>query len=684
MARPPALPSLVNAAKPPLRVRGLARLGVEVLSETATLGAAAAVLALALALPAFHETANENWLRKNEIAVTFLDRYGNKIGERGIRHNDSVAVEEMPDHLIKAVLATEDRRFYEHFGVDVLGTLRALNANLRAGGVVQGGSSITQQLAKNLFLSSERTVERKVKEAFLAVWLESRFAKNEILKLYLDSAYLGGGTYGIDAASRYYFAKSARDVNLAEAAMLAGLFKAPARFAPHANLVAARLRASTVLDNLVEAGFMAEGQVLGARQSPARAVDRREEHTPNYYLDYAFREVQQILANLPAHAGERVFLVRTAFDPAIQKAADEAVESSLRHSGHEYNVEQAALVLMEINGAVRAMVGGRDYGESQFNRATDALRQPGSAFKPFVYATAFLHGMNANTIVQDEPICMGSWCPLNYSRTYLGAVPISRALALSLNTPVVRIANTVGRDRIVETAHKMGITTELRKTPSLPLGVAEVTVFDMAQAYATFAANGKRVRGHAALEIRNSRGERLWSDTTELARAEEVLPASVVREINPILVSVVENGTARRAMLDGITAGGKTGTTNAFRDAWFIGFTGNFVAAVWYGNDDYQPLHGMTGGSLPAITWQKVMTFAQQGVKLVPLPGVRREPPKQSSPNVIYALDLQNAGRSDRLPPRAVEQLLKLERAFRNARGSAALTPSPFMPAAAN
>ncbi len=654
-------------------VNGVRRLAVEGFSEAATLGACASVLALALAIPAFNETSDEDWLKKSELAVTFLDRYGNKIGERGIKHNDSVPLEEMPDHLIKAVLATEDRRFYEHFGIDIAGTLRALTTNVRAGGVVQGGSSITQQLAKNLFLSNERTIERKVKEAFLAIWLESRLKKNEILKLYLDRAYLGGGAYGVDAAAQYYFAKSAREVNLAEAAMLAGLFKAPARYAPHVNLPAARARASIVLDNLVEASFMTEGQVFGARRNPARAVDRREEQTPNYYLDYAFREVQQIAARLPATVFDRVFLVRTAFDPAIQKTADEAIESSLRQFGRDYNAGQAAIVVMEVNGALRAMVGGRDYGESQFNRATDALRQPGSAFKPFVYATAFMNGMTASTIVQDAPICLGNWCPQNYSRSYYGSMPISQALTLSLNTPAVRVAGVVGRQKIVDTARKMGLTTELRISAPLPLGAAEVTVFDMTQAFATFAANGKRVRGHAAIEIRSLTGELLWRDGTDLARAEQILPVSVINEMNPILVNVVENGTARRAILNGVISGGKTGTTNAYRDAWFIGLTGNFVAAVWYGNDDYQPLRRMTGGSLPAMTWHKVMTVAHQGVTIVPLPGVKRDAPKRDTPNVASSPDTLSRTRNSTLPPRAVEQLLKLERALRDARSSAGI-----------
>ncbi len=657
-------------------VSGFRRVAVEGLSETVTLGTAGAVLLLALAVPAFNETSDEDWLKKSELAVTFLDRYGNRIGERGIKHNDSVPLEEFPDHLIKSVLATEDRRFYEHFGIDVAGTLRALTTNFRAGGVVQGGSSITQQLAKNLFLSNERTIERKIKEAFLAIWLESRLTKNQILKLYLDRAYLGGGAFGVDAAAQYYFAKSVRDVSLPEAAMLAGLFKAPTRFAPHVNLPAARARASIVLDNLVEAGFMTEGQVFGARRNPARAVDRREEQTPNYYLDYAFREIQQIAARLPSHVHERVFVVRTAFDPAVQKTADEAIESSLRQFGRDYNAHQAAVVVMEVNGALRAMVGGRDYGESQFNRATDALRQPGSSFKPFVYATAFMNGFTAQSIVLDAPYCLGNWCPQNYSRSYSGSMPIFQALTLSLNTPAVRVAGEVGRQKIVDTARKMGLTTELRVSAPLPLGAAEVTVFDMTQAYATFAANGKRVRGHAALEIRSLAGELIWRDTTDLSRAEQILPVSVINEMNPILVNVVENGTARRAILNGILAGGKTGTTNAYRDAWFIGFTGNFVAAVWYGNDDYQPLRRMTGGSLPAMTWHKVMSVAHQGITPAPLPGVNRPAPKRDAPNAPATAQTPARNRATTLPPRAIERLMRIERAMRDAGGTVSLPPA--------
>src|SRR5665213_499026 len=346
---------------------GWRRIAVELLAEGATLGCVGMVLMLALATPAFQMTSDEDWLKKSELAVTFLDRYGNEVGTRGIRHNDSVPLDQFPDALIKAVLATEDRRFYDHFGIDIAGTARAFVTNARAGGVVQGGSSLTQQLAKNLFLNNERTIERKINEAFLAMWLEARLTKNEILKLYLDRAYMGGGAFGVDAAAQYYFNKSARDVNLSEAAMLAGLFKAPSKFAPHVNLPAARARANQVLDNLVEAGFMTEGQVFGARRNPATAIDRRDDNAPNYYLDWAFDEMKRLVDTFPKSMNERVFLVRTTLDSGLQRVADEGVESLLKQYGRDYHASQAAMVIADLDGGVRTMVGGKDYTSSQFN-----------------------------------------------------------------------------------------------------------------------------------------------------------------------------------------------------------------------------------------------------------------------------------------------------------------------------
>ncbi|NJO54483.1 MAG: PBP1A family penicillin-binding protein, partial [Bacteroidales bacterium] len=610
---------------------------IEPLSEVATLGTAGAVVMLALAVPAFRET-TPDWLKRTELAVTFLDRYGNEIGRRGVLQNDTVPLEEFPDHLIKAVLATEDRRFFEHFGIDFGGTLRALTANARAGGVVQGGSSLTQQLAKNLFLSNERTIERKVKEAFLAFWLETHLTKNEILKLYLDRAYLGGGAFGADAAAQYYFGKSVREVTLAEAALLAGLFKAPSKFAPHVNLPAARGRANVVLDNLVEAGLMTEGQVFGARRNPATPIERRDEKVPNYYLDWAFGEVGRIVETLPKSITERVFVVRTALDPNIQYVAETAVEEKLRQFGREYKARQAAAVILDVDGAMRAMVGGRDYGASQFNRATDALRQPGSSFKPYVYATAFMNGLKTTTVVRDEPICLGNWCPQNYGRSFAGRVTLHLALQKSINTVPVRLSLMLGngnakagRVKIIATARAMGLTTSLPDSSSLPIGAAEVTVLDQAQAYAAFATGGMKVTAHAALEIKTPTGETVWRHDRDAPKPLRVLPQSVAEDINRVLNSAVEDGTGRRAMVEGIRAAGKTGTTNGYRDAWFVGYTGNYVGAIWFGNDDYSPTNRMTGGSLPAMTWQQIMAYAHQGIDLKTLPGHGAEP-KPSKP----------------------------------------------------
>ncbi len=614
---------------------------VEPLSEAATWGTVGLLLMLALAVPAFRETSDDDWLKKSELAVTFLDRYGNEIGIRGIKHNDSVPLEEMPDHLIKAALATEDRRFYEHFGIDFFGTFRALVTNARAGGVVQGGSTITQQLAKNLFLSNERTIERKVNEAFLALWLETRLTKNEILKLYLDRAYLGGGAFGVDGAAQYYFGKSIRDVTLPEAAMLAGLFKAPSRFSPLANLPAARARANVVLDNLVDAGFMTEGQVYGARRNPATPIDRREEDAPNYYLDWAFDEMRKLVETFPKSVNERYFVVRTALDSNLQHYADREVELALRQYGHDYGASQAAVVIADLDGAVRAMVGGRDYGASQFNRAVDALRQPGSSFKPYVYATALANGFTPQSVVVDLPVCIGNWCPHNYSGGYSGAVTLTQAITNSINIIPVKLSIALGdgnpklgRAKIVQTARNLGIYTPLPDTPSLPIGADEVNVLEHAVAYATFPNLGKAVTPHALLEVRTGAGDVVWRFDRDGKRPEQVLSPQVALEMVGMMNSVVMNGTGRRAQLDGIQAAGKTGTTNSYRDAWFVGYTGNFSGAVWMGNDDYSSTKRMTGGTVPAMIWHNIMAYAHQGIELRPLPGL---PPPVHAPTVADA-----------------------------------------------
>ncbi|MCM5692393.1 transglycosylase domain-containing protein [Sinorhizobium meliloti] len=607
------------------RVRGWKRAFFEVLGEGMTLGAAGSVLMLALALPAFEETEG-NWRAQSDFAVTFLDRYGNEIGHRGIIHEDSVPIDELPDHLIKAVLATEDRRFFDHWGIDFLGLARAMTENARAGGVVQGGSTLTQQLAKNLFLSNERTIERKIKEAFLAVWLESNLSKKEILRLYLDRAYMGGGTFGAAAAAQFYFGKAITDVNLAESAMLAGLFKAPARYAPHVNLPAARARANEVLSNLVQGGLMTEGQVIAARLTPASVVDRAQVKAPDFFLDWAFEEVQRIAAPFAQHS----LIVRTTIDMGLQQAAEEAVESGLRQYGESYKVKQGALVMVEHGGAVRAMVGGRDYGESQFNRATRALRQPGSSFKVYTYAAAMEKGMTPETVVVDAPITWRGWSPQNYGRKYAGRVTVMNALARSINTIPVRLAkDKLGTEIIAETAKRMGIETPVRTDKTMPLGTSEVTVLDQATAYAVFPAGGLQSRRHGISQILNYDGDILYDFGRDAPPPRRVLSEQAVSSMNRILTQIPVIGTARRAALDnGIVTGGKTGTTQAYRDAWFVGFTGDYTTAVWFGNDDYTSTDEMTGGSLPAMTFKRLMDYAEQGIEHRAIPGIEIAPAK--------------------------------------------------------
>jgi len=662
---------------------------IEPLSELATFGMGGALLALALAVPAFRETSDEDWLKKSELAVVFLDRYGNEVGSRGIKHSNAVALADFPDQLIKAVLATEDRRFYEHFGIDFPGTLRAIITNARAGGVVQGGSSITQQLAKNLFLSNERTIERKVKEAFLAVWLETRLSKNEILKLYLDRAYMGGGAFGVDAAAQFYFGKSAREVNLAEAAMLAGLFKAPTRFAPHINLPAARARANVVLDNLVEAGFMTEGQVFGARRNPANAIDRRDEGAPGYYLDYAFDEMKKLVETFPRNIADRAFVVRTALDLGLQRAAEDAVENSIRQYGRDYHAKQAAAVVADLDGAVRAMVGGLDYNTSQFNRATDAMRQPGSSFKPYVYATALSNGYKPTTTVVDGPVCLGNWCPQNYGKSFSGTVTLIQAITRSINVVPVKLSimlgngnAKVGRAKIIATARRMGIVTPLPDTPSLPIGADEVNVLEHTVAYATFPNQGKAVTPHAVLEVRSGTGETIWRFDRDGKKPVQALSAQVASDMAYMMSKVVEEGTAKRAALDGIKAAGKTGTTNSYRDAWFVGYTGNFVCGVWFGNDDYSPLNRMTGGSLPAQTWHEIMAYAHQGIELKTVAGLGANP-------VAVGPILDKEGKDIPIKPamltvKGVQALLRVERLMDDASRAmvaASDSPAPATPA---
>jgi penicillin-binding protein 1A len=628
-------------------VTGWRRILVEFCCEASNVAIGVGLVALFLATPAFKVTSDsDDWLKKQDLAVTFLDRYGQEVGRRGIKHDDSVSFDELPKYLIEAVVATEDRRFFDHFGIDPIGTLRALTVNARASTVVQGGSSITQQLAKNIFLSNERTLIRKIKEAYLALWLERHLSKRRILQLYLDRVYMGGGTFGVQAASQFYFDKSVRDLTLSEAAMLAGLFKAPTKYAPHINLPAARARANDVLNNMVEAGYLTQGQIYAAEHNPATPVARSRETSPDWYLDWAYDEVQK-LADAGKLGNDRVLTVRTALDLDLQKHADATIEDQLRQNGPSFHAKQSATVALDPStGAVRAIVGGRDYGASQFNRAIYALRQPGSSFKPFVYFTALLSGkFKPSTIVVDSPVCIGDWCPQNYGGKFSGRLPLVNALAHSLNSIAVKLSIALGeqpghtnvfeaakrgRAKIVATARRMGITTPLVDTVSLPIGAAEVTMMEMAGAYAVFANGGKRVQPFAAIEITNSRGELIYRHDRDVPAPQQIFDPATVIEMDGMLRQVVEAGTGRRAHLDNTEVAGKTGTTNGYKDAWFIGFTGNYVCAVWYGNDDDTSMNNMTGGTLPAATWHEIMAFAHQGIELKPLPG--QTPPAAAKP----------------------------------------------------
>jgi len=665
-------------------VSGFRRFFVEIFSDGLSFLAIGAVIMTALALPAFDSTASGKFNKAEDYSVLFLDRYGNEIGRRGIRSDDSFPLDKLPDFFVKATLATEDRRFYDHFGIDVVGTLRALMSNAQGESSLQGGSSITQQLAKNLFLSSERTLERKIKEAFLSVWLEWHYSKDEILKLYFDRAYMGGGNFGAAAAAEFYFGKKITDVTLAEAAMLAGLFKAPTRYAPHVDIAAARARANLVLSNLVDSGFLTEGQVTAARRSPAVPVDRSHEaSSPNYFLDYAFEEAKKIIET--ADTTSNSFVVRTTIDPVLQSYAEDAVTSVVREQGEQYKVREAAMVVTEPQGAMRAMVGGMDYGKSQFNRAIVSTRQPGSSFKPFVYSTAFelLPDYSPSTTISDRPVCIGDWCPVNYGRNYKGSITLESAFAQSINTVPVTLSIKTGRDPIAQMAHKMGITNDFPVTRSLALGVASVSVLDMTSAYAVFANNGLKTPAYGITRITTLAGEPIFElDTT--TPHERVLSEHTVAYMNQMMRSVVTNGTGRRADIPGVPSLGKTGTTTSYRDAWFVGFTGNYVAAVWFGNDDYQTTNNLTGGTLPTIAWQKFMAYAHTNVEIKPVFGVDFEP----APFVIANADGTapaevQAERPPTLQPAAAQKLLdvadRLDATLKSARPAetAALTVSP-------
>jgi penicillin-binding protein 1A len=607
------------------RVSGPRRWLIDIVDDFFTFGVAAVFAIMAYALPPFSGT-GDIWNRGREYAITFTDSAGQIIGQRGIKQNDAVPLDEIPPVLINAVLATEDARFYDHFGVDVIGTIRAVVRNARANGVKQGGSSITQQVAKNLFLSPEKTIRRKVNEAFLSMWIEARRSKQEILKLYLDRSYLGGGNYGVEAASQFYFGKSVRDINISEAAVLAGLFKAPTNYAPHKNPEASAARTNVVLFRMLDAGFINQGELLEARRKPAQIVQQSMAAGPNWFMDYAYQDTLDIMEK-QGLKGTYVVEVKTTINSKLQEASQAILNDVVDNQGPIGKFTQAASITMAPDGAVRAVIGGREYEDSQFNRAITARRQVGSSFKPFVYLAALENGFTRDTKVQDSEACVGNWCVHNYNGESFGNVPLWEAMAHSINTVAVKLMVEVGRKKVEATARRVGITGPIDPYPTMAIGTSALTLIDMATGYATFAAGGKLAHPYAVLEIHKPSGELLYSHAANEKDAPQVADVNKIGELNSMMHDVVERGTATRARLGYAPVAGKTGTNASYRDAWFFGFTAHNVTGVWVGNDDNTSMDGtrensVTGGKVPGPAWKRIMDVAEAGLTPEGLPGV--------------------------------------------------------------
>ena len=555
--------------------------------------------------------------RPPTIEIVGLD--GKPLVMRGEMSGTDVPIKELPPYLPRAFIAIEDRRFYSHIGVDPVGLARAVVANVLRRGVSQGGSTITQQLAKNLFLTQNRTLWRKMQELVLALWLEHKFSKAEILELYLNRVYFGSGAYGVEAAAQRYFGKSARQVKVAEAAMLAGLVKSPSRLAPSRNPNGAERRAQAVLTAMAELGFVTETMAKTALAQPARAVKPAGAGSVNYVADW----IMDVLDDLVGRV-EQDLVVETSIDPVLQAAAEKALVDELALKGQKLDVSQGAVVAMTPDGAVRALVGGKNYADSQYNRAVAAKRQPGSAFKPFVYLTALERGLTPETVREDKPVVLKGWKPENYSRDYHGSVTLTQALAHSLNTVSVRLTLELGPAAVAKTAYRLGIASKLDPNPSLALGTSEVSLIELTSAYAPFANGGEAVTPHVVERVRNHAGKVLFARKPQ--KLGRIIEPSYVAMMNTMMRETLLTGTAQKAQLPGWPAAGKTGTSQDFRDAWFIGYSGHLVAGVWLGNDDSSPTKKATGGGVPVEIWSRLMKVAHQGVAVASLPGLAGAP----------------------------------------------------------
>jgi penicillin-binding protein 1A len=545
--------------------------------------------------------------------VKIISADGKLLANRGMTGGEAVGLHEMSPYIPQAVIAIEDRRFYSHFGVDPIGLSRAMVSNLVAGRMVQGGSTLTQQLAKNMFLKPERTLERKVQEVLLSLWLEHKHSKDQILEMYLNRVYFGSGAYGVEAASRRYFGKSARDVTLSEAALLAGLLKAPSKLSPARDPKAAGDRADLVLAAMREQGLIGKQEFNVAMKAPATRAASYWTGSEHYVADRIMEELPALIGDIRSD-----IVVDATVDLTLQKIAEKSIRGLIQDNGKKAGVSQGALVSIDNTGAVRAMVGGYDYANSQFDRASEARRQPGSAFKPFVFLAALEQGRTPDSVRNDAPVKIGNWTPDNYKGKFYGKVTLTTALAKSLNSVAAQLAMEVGPAAIVEAAQRLGIESKLEANTSIALGTSEVTPLELTAAYVPFANGGYRPDIHFINRIETTGGKLLYQH--ERGNRPRVLRSEVVGMMNAMMTETISGGTAGKAAF-GWPAAGKTGTSQKSRDAWFIGYTANLTTGVWFGNDDGSPTKNLTGGSLPAIAWHDFMLAAHQGVAQRALPG---------------------------------------------------------------
>lgn len=574
---------------------------------------AAAVFAFFVFVTWGMPSADDVWEARQGQSITLLDRNGQVILREGAQNAPPVDVSTLPDYVTQAFVAIEDRRFYSHVGVDFGGLMRATTTNLTAGRVVQGGSTITQQLAKNLFLTNERTFRRKLQEVALALWLEQRFTKDQILALYLSRVYFGASAYGIEAAAERYFDRPARDLTLLQSAMLAGLVKAPSRLNPAQQEDGARERADVVLTEMVAQRFITPDERDAAQREALLISRNNPAGNLGYFRDYIEPVIERYIGDQRDD-----FIVETSLDLVAQRAAERIMNAKIDEEGEARRFSQGAVLAVDADGGVRTMVGGRQYGrgqgQSEFNRTTQSRRQPGSSFKFFIYLAAMENGLTPWTVRVDAPVTIGDWSPGNYEDRYYGALPLSSAFARSLNMVAISIANEVGHRKVIEVAHRLGVTTDIQDYRSLALGAQEMTLMELTQAYATMANEGRRAYAHGVTRIlRASDRSVVYQFRPE--STDRVIAERPFRYMNLLMSRGVEAGTSTAARIEGRAIGGKTGTTNDYRDAWFLGFTPGLAAGVWVGNDDHSiRMNRVTGGQAPAQIWHDFMMVALRDV----------------------------------------------------------------------